>query len=191
MSDLLLGATQISGTGFIAGTGECTSPPPGALFALTMTGDLEGCLYVFVDEFECSPSGTYREQGRELFVSAHNAGADSFWTTYKFEAKYSGLAADCDILKATEIFGRCQHPIVKGSGTGVFEGVTGRLDFKDDIAAGNSFTQRRRDFAKKDLGLVKLFISWPLEDSAYSLRLCVSSFSWLRAKAPFGLIRYV
>ena len=40
-------------------------------------------------------------------------------------------------MQALEIFGRCQHPIVAGSGTGVFEGVTGRLDFKDDIAAGN------------------------------------------------------
>jgi hypothetical protein len=36
-----------------------------------------------------------------------------------------------------EIFGRCQHPIVNGSGEGVFSGVTGRLDMKDDIEAGN------------------------------------------------------
>jgi hypothetical protein len=27
--------------------------------------------------------------------------------------------------------------MVKGSGEGVFEGATGRLDFKDDIDAGN------------------------------------------------------
>ena len=36
-----------------------------------------------------------------------------------------------------EIFGRCQHPIVAGSGTGVFNGVTGQMNFKDDIEAGN------------------------------------------------------
>ncbi|MGD8710920.1 MAG: hypothetical protein PVF40_11060, partial [Ectothiorhodospiraceae bacterium] len=36
----------------------------------------------------------------------------------------------------TEIFGRCQHPIEKGSGMGVFEGVVGRFDIKDDVEAG-------------------------------------------------------
>jgi hypothetical protein len=56
-----------------------------------MTGDLEGCLYIFVDEYECSPSGTYREIGRELFVGSYNGGSGSFWTTYKFEAKYEGV----------------------------------------------------------------------------------------------------
>jgi hypothetical protein len=33
-------------------------------------------------------------------------------------------------------------------------------------------TQRRRDFAKKDLHKVKLLMTWSLEDSAFSLRLC-------------------
>ena len=33
--------------------------------------------------------------------------------------------------------GRCQHLVLEGSGTGVFGGVTGRLDFKDDVEAGN------------------------------------------------------
>jgi hypothetical protein len=60
----------------------------------------------------------------------------SFQTTYKFEAKYEGCAADGAYISA-ELKGRCQHPIVEGSGTGVFEGVTGRLDMKDDIEAGN------------------------------------------------------
>jgi hypothetical protein len=27
--------------------------------------------------------------------------------------------------------------MVKGSGEGVFEGATGRLDFKDDVSVGN------------------------------------------------------
>ena len=36
-----------------------------------------------------------------------------------------------------EILGRCQHPIVAGTGTGVFEGVTGRLDFKDVVEIPN------------------------------------------------------
>ncbi len=121
------GATQISGVGFYAEDDTCDDPGgEGADYALVMTGDLEGCLYTFVETAISSPSGTYRETGTELFVASD--GSSTFETTYRFEAKY-GLAG--------EIFGRCQHPIVAGSGTGIFEGVTGRLDFKDDIEAGN------------------------------------------------------
>ena len=101
-----------------------------------MTGDIAGCHYVFIDEFECSPGGTYRESGREHFVGTYNGEAGTFWTTYRFESRYEGCAEGGAALGA-EIFGRCQHPIVEGSGDGVFDGVTGRLDFVDDIAAGN------------------------------------------------------
>jgi hypothetical protein len=128
------GATQISGIGFFAEPGECTDPEgQGADFALKMTGDLEGCHYVFVETFECSPSGTYRERGTEIYVGGGGEGDDgTFGTTYQFSAKYE----DCP-NPINEIFGRCQHPIIAGSGTEDYEGVTGRLDFKDDIAAGN------------------------------------------------------
>ena len=127
------GATQISGVGYFAEPGECTDPEgQGADFALTMTGDLEGCHYVFVETAEGSPSGTYRETGTEIFVGQYNGEAGTFSTTYRFEAKYEDW-----VNLVGEIFGRCQHPIVADSGTGVFEGVTGRLDVKDDIAAGN------------------------------------------------------
>ena len=128
------GATQISGVGFYATTNECDYESQGAVYAIKMTGDLEGCLYAFIDDFECSPSGTYREEGREYFVGTYNGQAGTFWTTYKFEAKYE----DCDGGPlGAEIFGRCQHPIVAGSGTGVFSGVTGQINFQDDIEAGN------------------------------------------------------
>ncbi len=131
------GSVQISGIGFYAEADECNSPlGQGAAYAVKMIGDLAGCLYVFVDKYECSPSGTYREQGREYFVGTYKGEPGTFWTTYKFEAKFEGCAPDGSPLGA-EIFGRCQHPIVKGSGTGVFDGVTGRMDFKDDIEAGN------------------------------------------------------
>lgn len=128
------GATQISGIGFYATSAECGNINPPAAYAIKMTGDLQGCLYAFIDDFECSPSGTYREEGREFFVGTYKGQSGTFWTTYKFEARYEGC--DGGPLGA-EIFGRCQHPIVAGSGTGVFGGVTGRLDFKDDIEAGN------------------------------------------------------
>jgi hypothetical protein len=136
------GATQISGIGFFDEEGDCTDFPndtgPGEFyeFALNMTGDLDGCLYVHIKTGECSPSGTYRERGTEFFVGRDSEGADegadTFETTYLFTAKLG----ECPDL-ATEIWGRCQHPIVAGSGTGVFEGVTGRFDIKDDIVEGN------------------------------------------------------
>jgi hypothetical protein len=130
------GATQISGVGFLATPAECDAAGQGAAYAVRMTGDLEGCLYAFIDEFDCSPGGTYREEGREFFVGTYKGEPGTFWTTYKFEAKYEGCAANGAPLGA-EIFGRCQHPITAGTGTGVFEGATGRIDMKDDIEAGN------------------------------------------------------
>ena len=70
------------------------------------------------------------ETGIDIYVGEGDEGM--FSTTYRFTAKYE----DCPNL-VDEIFGRCQHPITAGSGTSNFEGVTGRLDFKDDIEAGN------------------------------------------------------
>ena len=134
-----VGANQISGVGFFDEAGECNDPIPGGevvAYALRMTEDLQGCMYTIIDEFECSPSGTYREIGREYFVGTYNGESGTFWTSYKFEAKYQGCASDGSYV-GLEIKGRCQHPIVEGSGTGGFAGVSGRLDFLDDIAAGN------------------------------------------------------
>ena len=124
------GATQISGTGFFAAPGECTDLVSDLV--LKMTGDLEGCHYTFVETAVCSPSGTYRETGTEIFVGEYNGQAGTFETTYLFTAKLKDF---CDLT--TEIFGRCQHPIIAGTGTGGFAGVTGRFDIKDDLVAGN------------------------------------------------------
>jgi len=130
------GATRIGGIGYFAdpSLGECVDDAEGngSDFALRMTGDLEGCHYVFIADWECSPSGTYRERGTEIFVGRYQGQSGTFATTYLATAKL-GVCPDF----ATEIFGRCQHPIVRGSGTGVFEGATGRFDIKDDIEAGN------------------------------------------------------
>ena len=130
------GATQISGIGSYDVSCDPNSvigKSFGADYAILMDGDLQGCLYTNVVTAQSSPSGTYRETGTELFVGSWGDETGTFETTYRFEAKYEDLDADPLI----EIFGRCQHPIVKGSGTGVFEGVTGILLFKDDIEAGD------------------------------------------------------
>src|SRR5919107_3778159 len=123
------GATQISGVAFFDEADTCDSASVGADYALLMTGDLNGCLYTFVQTDQSSPSGTYRETGTETFVASDGSG--TFETTYRFEAKYE----DVDTLSG-EIFGRCQHPIVEGSGTGIYDGVSGQLFFKDDVEAG-------------------------------------------------------
>ena len=130
------GATQISGVGFFATECDLLVEGEGADFALLLTGDdLEGCLYVTPLISDCSPSGTYREEGTEYFVGTYNGEYGTFRTNYKFEAKYEGCSEEGFL--GAEIFGRCQHPIEKGSGDGIFTGVTGRLDFKDDIEAGD------------------------------------------------------
>ncbi|MDO9374663.1 MAG: hypothetical protein Q7T76_09605 [Ferruginibacter sp.] len=131
-----VGATQIAGVSYYDANDECNSAGQGATYALNMTGDLTGCWYIFIDKFDCTPGGAYMELGRELFVGTYKGESGSFWTTYRFEARYEGCAADGSYLGA-EIVGRCQHPIIEGSGEGVFKGVKGRLDMKDDIAAGN------------------------------------------------------
>lgn len=120
--------TRISGIGYFDEFDLCDSGSVGADFALIMTGDLTGCLYVFIESATYTPSGTYMETGREVFVGANGG----FVTEYRFEAKYEDPA---NLLG--EIVGRCQHKIVESSGTGVFEGAGGRIDFKDDIEAGN------------------------------------------------------
>ncbi len=87
---------------------------------------MQGCWYTKVDTSKTTPSGVYLEAGREVFVGSLNGGRFGvFATTYKFESKFSG---------STEIFGRCQHPLVAGSGTGGFAGATGRVDIKDIVA---------------------------------------------------------
>jgi hypothetical protein len=92
-------------------------------------GDLIGCIYVTIETAETSPSGTYRETGTEFYdIVGGTFGTGTFSTTYLFTGKFDDSGA--------EIFGRCQHPIVAGTGTGDFEGVTGRIDMKDDIETG-------------------------------------------------------
>src|SRR5690349_5833042 len=46
--------TNVSGIGYYAEAGECDAKAgKGADYALRMTGDLEGCVYTFIDKAEC------------------------------------------------------------------------------------------------------------------------------------------
>lgn len=122
---------QISGVAFLDGTAnQCDAAPADFEdFTLVMTGDLEGCLYTKIETARSTPSGVYLETGEEVFVGTLDGGREgTFTTTYKFEAKFNP--------DGSEVHGRCQHPIVDGSGTGGFEGAKGRLNFKDVVETG-------------------------------------------------------
>ena len=130
-SALAAGAMQFSGVGYLAAPGECTDPQgAGASYAVVMTGDLEGCHYSFIENATMSPSGAYNETGHEVFVGSYNGQPGTFMTTYRFTAKYTNST---DFI---EVEGRCQHPLIDGSGTGVFAGMTGRLDMRDNVVDG-------------------------------------------------------
>ena len=130
---------QISGRAVYDVSGSiCSGPPSGyADFVdyppLVLSGSLQGCWYTKVDSTKETPSGIYLETGREVFVGSLNGGPIGvFATGYKFESKW-----DPNVSTGTEVHGRCQHPLVAGSGTGGFAGATGRLDFKDIVADGS------------------------------------------------------
>jgi hypothetical protein len=144
--------TQISGQGVIAEVGvfpeQCPEPEGYEdFFWLTIElteGNLQGCWYTLVEQYSFSPNAdaspvVYQERGREVFVgdfyddNGDLVGGGTFETTYKFTGKYE------DASLFVEIHGRCQHPLVSGSGTGVFEDATGRVDFKDDVTTGDLY----------------------------------------------------
>ena len=119
--------TQVSGSGVFDAAGDCTEIP--SMFTMQISGDLVGCWYTHGWEVvQDTPSGVYAERGTERFIGclADGTTCGTFDTEYKFTAKY---APD-----GSEIHGRCQHPITFGSGD--FAGITGRIDFKDDVTTG-------------------------------------------------------
>jgi hypothetical protein len=124
--------TQIAGIGTFDPDVVCTDM--GDEFTILMKGSLVGCWYTTVlNVVQETSSGIYQERGTETFVGCLvedgvEVACGSFDTTYFFNAKY---APD-----GSELHGRCTHPIVSGSGTGGFEGATGRVDFKDDVETG-------------------------------------------------------
>ena len=132
----ILGMPAIAGTAQVSGVGvfnnTCQPPvggPPdnlGDYPPIDMSGSLDGCWYTYVSASRLNPSGTYIEQGTELFVGCLDGTAcGTFETTYTFTGKYT------DDTFAEEIHGRCEHAIVDG--TGDFAGVKGAIKFKDDV----------------------------------------------------------
>jgi Protein of unknown function (DUF3224) len=131
------GATQISGLG-VPGGSVCHDYPT-ANYTIANSGDLAGCVYGFITEFTFhESSGTYHERADEIFVGSYAGRVGTFHMTENFSAKY-------DLATGAELFGRCEHPIVPGSGTGDLVGISGRVDYKDDVV---SITFRYRGHIK-------------------------------------------
>ncbi len=137
------GNIQISGTGVADTFPEptaCTDAPLGFEdFTIVLEGDLMGCLYTAIGTpFEFTPSNFYDERGREVIEACLDLNRDlacdgpsgTFETTYHFTSKWEGIP-----FFSQQLWGRCQHPIVWGRGTGIFTDATGRLDFRDDVIA--------------------------------------------------------
>jgi hypothetical protein len=123
------GTTQVSGIGVYntACQPPVGSPPtnPGDYPPIELFGSLSGCWYTYIESSKFNRSGTYQETGTELFIGYINGSYGTFTTTYTFTGKF------VDETFAEEIHGRCHHPLA--SGTGVFAGAKGLINFKDDV----------------------------------------------------------
>ena len=126
---LAAGATQVSGE---IGAVECDDL--GADYVIPIVGDLEGCIHGWVTSYQAQPGGTYKEIADELFVGSWGGLEGTFEMTETLIAKFDG-----EPFASPQEHGRCKHPIVAGSGTGDFAGITGRLDFKDDVEVGTAY----------------------------------------------------
>jgi len=90
----------------------------GSDFALGMTGDLEGCLSIFVQGFTCKELADfdhYTERGREAFVGTLRGKQGRFTTNYTVDAAYAkGFCQSLDF--SLELSGSCIHEILGRSG---------------------------------------------------------------------------
>ena len=127
---VIAGTMQVSGTAVF--NNDCQPPvgsPPADLGdypPLDLSGSLDGCWYTYVSTSKLNPSGTYIEQGTEIFVGCLNdTTCGTFETIYTFTAKY------VDETFAEEIHGRCEHRVF--GETGDFAGANGVILFKDDV----------------------------------------------------------
>jgi hypothetical protein len=133
--------TPVSGIMVFDADSTCPDPPLGygdfIDYTVIVTGDLEGCWYTKVDRAWDlgSPTGLHFEVGREVFVGQVRGGpVGTFSTTFAWGSQW-----DPDYATGTEIWGRCHHLIVRGSGTGGLHDVTGylaRTDIAPDASIG-------------------------------------------------------
>ena len=105
----------------------------GSDVALRMTGDLRGCLSIFVQGYTCKERNGfdhYTERGREVYVGAWRGKQGRFATTYTINAAYaSGFCQSFDF--SLQLSGSCTHKITGRSG--VFAGAEGVFTMFDVV----------------------------------------------------------
>jgi len=144
--------TSVSGNFVFDTAGICEGAPDGfGDFTFVISGDLDGCWYTNVGRgWDLGPpSGLYFEVGREVFVGTVRGGPEgTFSTTYTFESRWDPSYT----THGKEIWGRCQHVIVRGSGTGGLHGATGligRTDVVTDVINDGSMGRYRGFVAQR------------------------------------------
>jgi len=122
------GRVRISGNSTFSDCGAS-----GSDFALRMTGDLKGCLSIFVQGYTCKEVNGfahYTERGREAFVGMWRGEHGRFTTTYVVDAAYAkGFCSSFDF--SLELSGSCIHKITGKSG--IFAGTEGLYTMFDVI----------------------------------------------------------
>jgi hypothetical protein len=122
----------ISGNSVFSGCGSA-----GSDFALEMTGDLNGCLSIFVQSFTCEELPDfdhYTERGREVFEGTWRGKDGKFRTEYVVDAAYgTGFCQSLEAVPdfALELSGSCIHEIDGRSG--VFSNADGVYTMFDVI----------------------------------------------------------
>jgi hypothetical protein len=107
------GSRRISGNSTFSDCGV-----DGSDFALLFTGDLNGCLSIFVQGYSCKELNGfahYKERGREAYTGTWRGGKGRFTTTYTVDAAYAqGFCDSFDF--SLELSGSCTHHITGRSG---------------------------------------------------------------------------
>ena len=105
----------------------------GSDVALLLTGDLEGCLSIFVQDYSCrelNGFAHYKERGREAFNGKWRGERGRFTTKYTIDAAYAqGFCTSFDF--SLELSGSCRHHITGRSG--VFTDTVGVFTMFDVI----------------------------------------------------------
>jgi hypothetical protein len=201
MATLASGKAALAhGDSNIAISGNSTFSDCGAAgsdLALLMTGDLKGCLSIFVQSFTCTELNDfdhYTERGREAFVGTWRGRKGKFTTRYTVDAAYGkGFCQSLDF--SLELSGSCIHHIDGRSG--VFDHAEGVFTMFDVItnvtgdpdtgvfspgAGANNFLYYGRIRANDKKGLAPA----ALEDSAATESLSSASSTVAVKKARSG-----
>lgn len=133
----MAGTTRVSGDQTpVAPNDPCIAGDPSSLATYTMDGGLIGCWYTDDATYREQPSGTAQATGHEHFVGCLDLGGNGDCAgdpsgSLSFSFQFSGKF---DTETFAEIRGRCQHPVV--SGTGGFADASGVITFQDDVSTG-------------------------------------------------------